>query len=103
MNVASTAAFQPGPLMAVYYATKAYVLSFSEALADELRSTWSPGHVLLSGRDLDRISEARANRKFAAVQANVADGRKNGCGRWIRGIDGREDAGNLWVQELAGG
>ncbi|GAC1410263.1 MAG: SDR family oxidoreductase [Gemmatimonadaceae bacterium] len=37
LNVASTAAFQPGPLMAVYYATKAYVLSFSEALAEELR------------------------------------------------------------------
>ena len=36
LNVASTAAFQPGPLMAVYYATKAYVLSFSEALATEL-------------------------------------------------------------------
>lgn len=36
MNVASTAAFQPGPLMAVYYATKGYVLSFSEALVDEL-------------------------------------------------------------------
>ena len=36
MNVASTAAFQPGPLMAVYYATKAYVLSFSEAIANEL-------------------------------------------------------------------
>ncbi|MET0646314.1 MAG: SDR family oxidoreductase [Pyrinomonadaceae bacterium] len=35
MNVASTAAFQPGPLMAVYYASKAYVLSFSEALANE--------------------------------------------------------------------
>ena len=39
MNVASTAAFFPGPLMAVYYATKAYVLSFSEALADELQGT----------------------------------------------------------------
>ena len=39
MNVASTAAFQPGPLMAVYYATKAFVLSFSEAIADELRDT----------------------------------------------------------------
>jgi short-subunit dehydrogenase len=39
MNVASTAAFQPGPLMAVYYATKAYVLSFSEALANELRGS----------------------------------------------------------------
>lgn len=36
LNVASTAAFQPGPLMAVYYATKAYVLHFSEALADEV-------------------------------------------------------------------
>lgn len=39
LNVASTAAFQPGPFMAVYYATKAYVLSFSEALANELRGT----------------------------------------------------------------
>jgi hypothetical protein len=39
MNVASTAAFQPGPLMAVYYATKAYVLSFSEALANELKGS----------------------------------------------------------------
>lgn len=38
-NVASTAAFQPGPLMAVYYATKAFVLSFSEALAEELKET----------------------------------------------------------------
>lgn len=36
LNIASTAAFQPGPLMAVYYATKAYVLSFSEALVEEL-------------------------------------------------------------------
>ncbi|QKE71500.1 SDR family oxidoreductase [Arthrobacter citreus] len=39
MNIASTAAFQPGPLMAVYYATKSYVLSFSEALSNELKGT----------------------------------------------------------------
>ena len=39
MNVASTAAFQPGPMMAVYYASKAYVLHLSEALADELRDS----------------------------------------------------------------
>lgn len=39
LNVASTAAFQPGPLMAVYYATKAYVLHFSEAIANELSGT----------------------------------------------------------------
>jgi short-subunit dehydrogenase len=39
MNVASIAAFQPGPFMAVYHASKAYVLSFTEALAEELRGT----------------------------------------------------------------
>ena len=39
MNVASTAGFQPGPLMAVYYATKAYVILFSEGLANELKGS----------------------------------------------------------------
>lgn len=39
LNVASTAAFQSGPMMSVYYATKSYVLSFSEALAEELQHT----------------------------------------------------------------
>jgi uncharacterized protein len=39
LNVASTSAFQPGPLMSVYYATKAYVLYFSEGLAEELSNT----------------------------------------------------------------
>lgn len=39
LNVASTAAFQPGPGMAVYFATKAYVLSLTEALAEELRGS----------------------------------------------------------------
>ena len=37
LNVSSTAAFQPGPFMAVYYATKAYVQSFTEALAAEVQ------------------------------------------------------------------
>jgi uncharacterized protein len=39
LNVGSTAGFQPGPNMAVYYATKAYVLSFTEALAEEVAWT----------------------------------------------------------------
>jgi short-subunit dehydrogenase len=39
LNVASTAGFQPGPLMAVYYATKAYVIMFSEAIANELKGS----------------------------------------------------------------
>ncbi|MBI5224903.1 SDR family oxidoreductase [Candidatus Micrarchaeota archaeon] len=39
LNLASTASFQPGPLMAVYYASKAYVLSFSQAIANELEGS----------------------------------------------------------------
>jgi len=39
LNVASTASFQPGPFMAIYYASKAFVLSFSEALWEESRGT----------------------------------------------------------------
>src|SRR2546421_139562 len=49
LNVASTAAFVPGPFMAVYYATKAYVLSFSEALANELAGTGVTVTVLCPG------------------------------------------------------
>jgi short-subunit dehydrogenase len=39
MNVASTAAFQPGPFMSVYFASKSFVLSFSEAITHELKGT----------------------------------------------------------------
>ena len=39
LNVASTAGFIPGPLQAVYYATKAFVVSFSQAIAEELSDT----------------------------------------------------------------
>ncbi|HUL02442.1 MAG TPA: SDR family oxidoreductase [Gemmatimonadales bacterium] len=49
MNVASTAGFVPGPFMAVYYATKAYVISFSEALAEELRGSGVTVTVLCPG------------------------------------------------------
>ena len=49
MNVASVAAFLPGPLMAVYYATKAYVLSFSEALASEIAGSGVTATALCPG------------------------------------------------------
>lgn len=49
LNVASTAAFQPGPLMAVYYATKVYVLHLSEALANEVAGTGVTITVLCPG------------------------------------------------------
>ena len=51
LNVASTAAFQPGPNSAVYYATKAYVLSFTEALAEEDARLGSAGFLPGPGPD----------------------------------------------------
>ena len=39
LNMSSLAAFQPGPLMSIYYASKSYMLSFSEAIANELKDT----------------------------------------------------------------
>jgi short-subunit dehydrogenase len=57
VNVASTAAFQPGPLMAVYYATKAYVLSFTEALAEELTGTGVTATALCPGPTLTEFQE----------------------------------------------
>jgi uncharacterized protein len=60
LNIASTAAFQPGPLMAVYYATKAYVLSFSEALANELQRTGVTVTALCPG-PTESGFQARAN------------------------------------------
>ena len=80
MNVASTAAFQPGPLMAVYYATKAYVLSFSEALADELRKTdirvtcFCPGATLTEFHKRAQTENARLFKQLAPMDAKtVAD------------------------------
>lgn len=59
MNVASTAAFMPGPGMAVYYASKAYVLSFSEALTRELKGSGVTVTALCPGpTDTDFASSA---------------------------------------------
>ncbi|MBN3958702.1 SDR family oxidoreductase [Nostoc sp. NMS8] len=57
LNVASAAAFQPGPLMAVYFATKAYILSFSEAIANELEGTGVTVTVLCPGSTASAFHE----------------------------------------------
>jgi len=78
LNVASTAAFQPGPLMATYYASKAFVLSFSEALWEEARgsgvrvSCLCPGPTLSkfrerAGTDKKRLSRAAKSMSSASV------------------------------------
>jgi short-subunit dehydrogenase len=57
LNVSSAAAFQPGPLMAVYFASKAYVLSFSEAIANELENTGVTVTVLCPGSTVSAFHE----------------------------------------------
>jgi uncharacterized protein len=49
LNVASVVAFLPGPLMSIYFATKAFLLSFSEALSEELKNTGVSVTVLCPG------------------------------------------------------
>lgn len=80
MNVASTAAFFPGPLMAVYYATKAYVLSFTQAVAEELRETGvtltalCPGATATDFAETALVSTSRLFTRLGLASAeNVAD------------------------------
>jgi len=61
LNVASTAGFLPGPFMSVYYACKAYVLSFSQALAEEVRGTGISVTCLAPGATSGTGFEVRAN------------------------------------------
>jgi uncharacterized protein len=75
MNVASTAGFQPGPLMAVYYATKAYVISFTEAIANELcdsgvsMTCFCPGATRTGFAKRAGIEKSRLFKSMAAMSA----------------------------------
>ncbi|RMD48461.1 MAG: SDR family oxidoreductase [Ignavibacteria bacterium] len=68
LNVASTAAFQPGPGMAVYYATKAYVLSFSEAISYELRPLGIQVSTLCPGPTDTEFHDRAGTRKSVIMQ-----------------------------------
>jgi len=76
LNVASTAAFQPGPLMAVYFATKAYVLSFSEALAEELRDTKIRVTTLCPGPTATNFSKAANTQDTKMFGKNIPTGKE---------------------------
>jgi short-subunit dehydrogenase len=77
-NIASTAAFEPGPLMAVYYASKAYVLHFTEAIANELQGTGVTATVVCPGpTESDFVAradlgESRLFRRRLPTAASVA-------------------------------
>jgi short-subunit dehydrogenase len=79
LNVASTAAFQPGPLMAVYYASKAFVLSFSEALWREADNTGvhvsclCPGPTTSQFRARAGTGKTKLSRNTVMPSAEVAE------------------------------
>ncbi|HEY8210656.1 MAG TPA: SDR family oxidoreductase [Myxococcaceae bacterium] len=73
LNVASTAAFMPGPLMAVYYATKAYVLSLSEALASELQGTGVSVTALCPGPTRTGFQARAQMESSKLVQGKIMD------------------------------
>lgn len=78
LNVASLSAFQPGPRMAGYYASKAYLLSFSEALAHEHRdggvsvTALCPGPVSTEFQDRAEMADSRVGSTFSHTAPEVA-------------------------------
>ena len=89
LNIASTAGFQPGPYMATYYASKAFVLSFSEALAHELKDSGvtvtchCPGATATefagrAGNDLSRLFQRPGIAKAGDVAAHAYEAMMQG-------------------------
>ncbi|OMP30212.1 SDR family oxidoreductase [Mangrovimonas sp. DI 80] len=77
LNLSSLAGFQPGPLMSLYYATKGYILSFSEAIANELKGTGvtvtalCPGPTKTSFQQV--VSEGTSENKITFNMATAKD------------------------------
>ncbi|QDG53906.1 SDR family oxidoreductase [Persicimonas caeni] len=72
LNIASTAAFQPGPYMSVYYATKAYVLSFTEGIAHELEGTGVTATAHCPGATSTEFAEEASNDDTLLFKSGVA-------------------------------
>ena len=78
LNVASTAAFLPGPGMSVYYASKAYVLSFTEGLAEELKHTdihvsaLCPGPTATEFAAVSGMSDSKLLKQKSIVMSSAA-------------------------------
>lgn len=89
LNVASTAAFQPGPNMAVYFATKAFVLSLSEALHEELKPHGVKVSCLCPGPTRTEFGEVAGfggSGMFEKVAMNAAEAVEAG----LKGLDAND-------------
>ncbi|WP_226585036.1 SDR family NAD(P)-dependent oxidoreductase [Halobacillus litoralis] len=106
LNVASTAAFLPGPKMAVYYASKAYVLSFSEALVEELKETSVTISTLCPGAtDTNFFKAAQAeNTKLVKQTMSPESVAKSGFLGFVKGkrvvVPGAMNQGMAYASKL---
>jgi uncharacterized protein len=88
LNVASTAAFVPGPFMAVYYASKAFVLSFSEAVANEVQGTGVTVTALCPGpteTGFADVAGIKASKLFDAAVMSAGEVARQGYDAMIAG------------------
>lgn len=73
LNLGSTAGFQPGPFMATYYATKAFVNSFTEALGFELKGSGVTATVSCPGATATEFGDVAGNARSALFKLGAAD------------------------------
>ena len=101
LNVSSTAAFLPGPLQAVYYATKAYVTSFSNALAEELHDTDVTVTALMPGATETEFARTSGMDKTSLFE-NTFSAREVAEAGYAGMLEGRLDviAGVTYMQRL---
>ena len=89
LNMSSLAAFQPGPLMSIYYASKSYILSFSEAIANELKGTGVTLTVLCPGQTKtsfqEVVSEGTSENKIGFNIASPDEVAKYGYKAMLKG------------------
>lgn len=88
LNVASTAAFVPGPLMAMYYASKAFVFSLSLALANEVEGSGVTVTVLCPGptrTEFDQVAKISGSRLFRGSAMSAADVAREGYDAMMAG------------------
>ncbi len=101
LNVASTAGFVPGPNMATYYATKAFVVSFTEALAHELRGTGVTATALCPGPVATAFSKVAGNDQSILFRVGVDRPERVAALGWNAMNRGRAIVVTGWTNKLA--
>ena len=101
LNIASTAAFVPGPFMAVYYATKAFLLSFSEAVANEVQGSGVTVTVLCPGptrTEFQDVAGVAASHLFRGSVMDAAAVARQGFDAMMAGrVEAVAGVRNRWV------